>query len=328
MKPLARIEIVTPAGPEANNGNWHTAARWARFIRPLAQARLGTAWSGEPADALIALHAWRSAQSIERFHAAYPDRGLAVVLTGTDLYRDLPREPGVLRALDCASHWVVLQPNALTSLPAGGQARRWIIEQSAPRLVRRDKASRSFDFIAVGHLRDEKDPQVLMDAARLLPVRLAAGLPPRVLHVGAALQPYWATAARRTMAEVAHYRWLGPLSASSARQRLARSRVLVHMSRMEGGANVVIEAVRSRVPVLASRIEGNVGLLGHDYDGYFPVGDARALAALMQRFADDAVFAAHLSAQCVAREDRFAPQSEAARVRALIADLCATSKLR
>ena len=43
---------------------------------------------------------------------------------------------------------------------------------------------------------------------------------------------------------------------------------------MEGGAHVVIEAVRSGTPVLASRIDGNVGLLGADYRGYFAPGDA------------------------------------------------------
>ena len=77
-----------------------------------------------------------------------------------------------------------------------------------------------------------------------------------------------------------------PLAEDQGRlwRRIARAHALVHMSRMEGGANVVIEAVRSQVPVLASRIDGNVGLLGRDYDGYFPLGDAAALAALMQRF--------------------------------------------
>ena len=80
------------------------------------------------------------------------------------------------------------------------------------------------------------------------------------------------------MPDCPRYRWLGALSQAAARRAIARARALVHMSRMEGGANVVIEAVRSGVPVLASRIDGNVGLLGADYDGYFPVGDAAALA--------------------------------------------------
>jgi len=323
MQAPARIEIVTPARPEANNGNWHTAARWARWIEPLARVRLGQSWSGEPCDALIALHAWRSAPSIVRFHAAHPGRPLAVVLTGTDLYRDLPRQEEARRALGCASHWVVLQEESLARLPQGTGARLRVVEQSAPRRVCGDKARRSFDFIAVGHLRDEKDPGVLIEAARRLPARLAPGGAPRVLHVGAALQPHWAEAARRAMAELPCYHWLGPLPAPAARRRLARARALVHMSRMEGGAHAVIEAIRSRVPVLASRIDGNVGLLGRDYDGYFPAGDAAALAGLMRRFAEEPAFAARLAVQCAAREARFTPRAEAARVRALAAELLA-----
>ena len=66
------------------------------------------------------------------------------------------------------------------------------------------------------------------------------------------------------------------------------------------------------MPVLASRIDGNVGLLGDDYDGYFAVGDAAALAALMRRFRADAAFAAHLRAQCAAREPLFRPAGRAA----------------
>ena len=142
--------------------------------------------------------------------------------------------------------------------------------QSAERVLRGEKCA---DFVAVGHLRDEKDPLTLMDAAR----RLAEPL--SIVHVGNPLDEALAAAARRTMADCPHYRWLGGLGAEDTRQWIAGARALVHMSRIEGGANVVIEAVSSQVPVLASRIDGNVGLLGSGYEGYFPVGDAPALAS-------------------------------------------------
>lgn len=328
MKHKPRVCIVTPARPEANNGNWHTAARWQRFLAPLAEVSVVQHWPGDGeddgADALIALHAWRSADSIERFHAAHPERPLALVLTGTDLYRDLAKEAGARHALQCATHLVVLQQEAICSLEPADRARARVIEQSATQILRHDPAQASFDFIAVGHLREVKDPLTLIAAARLLPPRLANGLPPRVLHIGAALEDDLADAARRAMIECPHYRWLGGRSAPATRRWMARSRALVHMSRMEGGAHVVIEAIRSRVPVLASRIDGNVGLLGRDYDGYFPAGDAAALAALMQRFAAEPAFAAHLAAQCTAREPRFTPAAEQGRVRALLADLLAS----
>src|SRR5437867_3187027 len=265
---LPRVLIVTPALAAANNGNWHTAARWQTFLAGAADAQIAQAWDGEPVDALIALHARRSADSIARFHEAHPQRPLALVLTGTDLYRDIEKgDPSARHSLECASHVVVLQHEALRRLSAVQQAKARVIVQSAARVLRRDKAT---DFIAVGHLRDEKDPLTLMDAAR----RLAEPL--SIVHVGNPLDEALAAAARRTMADCPHYRWLGGLGAEETRQWIAGARALVHMSRIEGGANVVIEAVRSQVPVLASRIDGNVGLLGTGYEGYFPVGDAPA----------------------------------------------------
>jgi len=321
MIPL-RVCIVSPALASANNGNWHTASRWQRFLSAVAQVDIDLAWNGQPVDALIALHARRSADSIARFRAAHPSRPLALVLTGTDLYRDLESDTSAQHSLECASHVVVLQDEALQRLGASARAKARVIVQSAPRLVRRDKAWGSFDMTAVGHLRDEKDPLTLMAAVRRLPADSRI----RVLHIGNPLDEAMGREARRTMEECPRYRWLGGLPQPGARRWIARSRALVHMSRMEGGANVVIEAVRSEVPVLASRIDGNVGLLGRDYDGYFPLGDAAALAALMRRFEADGAFAAHLAAQCSEREPRFRPATEAAHVRALLSDMLAHAR--
>jgi putative glycosyltransferase (TIGR04348 family) len=310
-----RVCIVSPALASANNGNWHTASRWQRFLAPVADVQIALAWQGEALDALIALHARRSADSIAHFHAAHPGRPLALVLTGTDLYRDLETDATARHSVQFASHLVVLQAQGLQRLDAAARAKAHVIVQSATRLIRHDKARHSFDFVAVGHLRDEKDPLTLMRAtAQLQP-------PLRVLHIGNPLDDTLAQAARHCMAQCPVYHWLGGLPHDAARRWIARSRALVHMSRMEGGAQVVIEAVRSRVPVLASRIDGNVGLLGADYDGCFEAGDADALALLMQRFAADAPFAAHLAAQCALREPGFAPGVEAANARRLLAGM-------
>ena len=314
-----RVCIVSPALAAANNGNWHTARRWSRFLAGVAKTQIMLAWDGTPFDALIALHARRSADSIARFHAAHPSVPIALVMTGTDLYRDLQSDSSAQHSVECASHVVVLQDEGLLRLPLAARPKARSIVQSATRLVRGDAATGHVGFVAVGHLRDEKDPLTLMAAARLLPPASKI----RIVHIGSALDDSLGAQARATMQQCPHYRWLGGLPQAVARRWIARSRALVHMSRMEGGANVVIEAVRSQVPVLASRIDGNVGLLGRDYDGYFPVGDAPALTALMQRFAGDAHFARHLAAQCRLREPRFTPAEEARAVRALLADMLA-----
>ena len=317
--PRPRVCIVSPALADANNGNWHTASRWQKFLAPVADVQIVLAWDGAPTDALIALHARRSADSIERFAMAHPRAPLALVMTGTDLYRDIRTDALAQHALQCASHVAVLQDEGLTALPADVRARARVIVQSATKLVRRGPSTGPFELVAVGHLREEKDPATLMAAARLLPADTLM----HITHIGGALDPALGKLAQQTMQACPLYRWLGALPRASARRHMAGAKALVHMSRMEGGANVVIEAVRSGVPVLASRIDGNVGLLGADYGGYFPVGDAPALSRLMQRAANDDSFLAHLRAQCALREPRFTPATERAAVRALLADMLA-----
>ena len=319
MKPLPRVRIVSPALASANNGNWHTAERWRRFLAPCAQVDVALDWDpDEPVDLLIALHARRSAASIARFRAAHPERPIALVLTGTDLYRDMDNGDAAARhSLECASALVVLQPEGLHRLQPPLRCKARVILQSAPRLLRGAAATDSVDLVVAGHLREEKDPLTVMRAV----ARLPADSPLRVLHIGAALDPALGRAAERTAAAHPRYRWLGALSHGATRRWIARSRALVHPSRMEGGANVVIEALRSHVPVLASRIDGNVGLLGIEHPAYFEAGDDAGLAALMRRVAEDGAFAKVLRERSRALAPRFDPAAERGAVRALLADL-------
>ena len=266
--------------------------------------------------AMVALHARRSADSIARFRQAYSNRPLALVLTGTDLYGNLASDAGAQHSLRCASHVVVLQHEAIHMLSAADQSKARVIVQSAPRVSCLEPAAYPCDFVAVGHLRSEKDPLTLMRAARHV---RSAGI--RIAHIGNALEAALGEEARTTMEECSDYRWLGGLPQPAARQWMASAKALVHMSRLEGGANVVIEAVRAGVPVLASRIDGNVGLLGRDYDGYFEVGDASALAELMLRANADPPFLAHLRRQCAKREPLFDPATEARALERLLSDM-------
>ena len=85
-----KIVIVTPAAASARTGNRHTAQRYARFLRSGGHdVRILTQWNGEPVDLMIALHARKSHAAMARYRAAHPDAPLVLVLTGTDLYRDL-----------------------------------------------------------------------------------------------------------------------------------------------------------------------------------------------------------------------------------------------
>jgi putative glycosyltransferase (TIGR04348 family) len=321
-----QIVIVTPALAAANNGNWQTARRWQRFLAPLYPTRLVKAWpdalAGED-TLMIALHARRSAPAIAAWSATHPDRGLAVALTGTDLYRDIQSDAAAQRSLALAQALVVLQELAPLALPAAMRAKARVIFQSTRIRQVLPKSPRRLRVLMVGHLREEKSPETLFAAARLL----AAQRDIHIDHIGEPLDPELGAAARATMAAAPNYRWLGGRPHEEVRRRIQRAHLLIHASRMEGGAHVVMEAVASGTPVLASRIDGNVGMLGADYAGYFPWGDADALAALIMRcqksrlWRDGANLLEQLSAQCRCRAPLFEPATERSALRRLVNEL-------
>ena len=311
---LPRLVMVTPALAAANNGNWQTTRRWAAFLRGHAQVSLTMQWDGQAFDAMIALHARRSADSLHAF--AVSGRPAALILTGTDLYRDIRSDPLAQRSLQLATQLVVLQPEGLHELSAPLQRKTRVIYQSAPALTRKPARRRTWDLALVGHLRDEKDP---LTAARAL-ARL--GDPDyRLLQIGDAKDASTGAAFAQLAQADARIIRLGALPHRRTRQWISRSRLLLLPSLMEGGANVLIEAVTCGVAVLASRISGSIGMLGEAYAGYFPVGDDAALAALIQRCRAEPAFLQQLNRHCSQRATLFDPQLEAAAVRRLVNDL-------
>ena len=168
--------LVTPYLADANNGNWRTAARWARLLSPeyrvIVQAASApvTQRKTSVALALIALHARRSHSTIAAWRDAYPDRALIVALTGTDLYRDLPAGDAATRAsLAVADRLLVLQDDAPHALPAGLRARPARLPVCATLVPWPHKSSHRLHCVLVAHLREEKDPATAFAAWRLLP---------------------------------------------------------------------------------------------------------------------------------------------------------------
>ena len=267
-----KIALITPARPVARSGNRNTALRWARMLRELGhRVRVQMSWDGEPAQLMIALHARRSHDSIARFAQAYPSRPLVLALTGTDLYRDIRFDADAQRSLRLATRMIVLQEMGLAELAPDLRKKTRVIYQSTRPIKRVPQLKSCFEVCISGHLREEKDSFRLAAALRHLPAHSRV----RVRHMGAAMSPEMAAAARDWMRREPRYRWVGELPYWLARRRLARSRLMVISSRMEGGANVVTEALAARVPVVASRIPGNIGMIGANYTGYYPLGKDR-----------------------------------------------------
>lgn len=274
-------------------------------------------WSGRPADAMIALHARRSHASLLAFRLRCPAMPLVVVLTGTDLYRDIRDDRNAQRSLDLADRLVVLQDMGRGELAPALRRKTRVIYQSAQVGAGHSPPKRTFRVCVLGHLREEKDP--FRAALALAHLR---DLPQvEVRHLGAALTAAMAAEARRVMRAEPRYRWLGDVPHWRALRWLARSHVLVVSSRMEGGANVIAEAARASVPVIASRISGNLGMLGRGYPGYYTTGDERGLGELLRRAATDVGYYAGLKRGVAVRRHLFAPQSERASLARLVREI-------
>ena len=285
------------------------------MLRDRYKVIVQTEWRGERADAMIALHARRSAASIKAFRTSRKGR-LAVVLTGTDLYRDLPGSIEAADSLRIADRLVVLQDDALRLLAPRDRKRADVIFQSAPRTAARAKGRGRLDCVAVGHLRDEKDPRTLFAAWARLPPEA----PIFMRHIGAPLDRALAAEAKAATRDE-RYRYDGALPHATTRSAIARAHVLVHPSIAEGGANVIVEAVMSATPVIASRISGNVGMLGRDYPGYFEPGDPKALAKCLVRALEDRAYLRSLKSACAKRRALFSPAREKRAINAVVARL-------
>ncbi len=302
--------MICPAPPGSLYGNRITALRWARILRRLGhRLTIAQRYEGEPCDLLVALHARRSADAALAFRRRRPEKPLLVILTGTDVYRDIHRSRKAQQALEAATRLVALQALAIEQLKPHLRPKARVIYQSAPRTsAPGPRRNDSFDVCILGHLRHVKDPFRVAYAARLLPRSSRI----RILHAGQAMEEAMARRARAEMRRNPRYVWLGEISRARARRLIRSSRLMVLSSRMEGGANVISEALVDHTPVLASRIPGSIGLLGADYPGCFPVGDSAALARLLRRAESDPRFYAKLKAWCGRLAPRFHPAREQA----------------
>jgi putative glycosyltransferase (TIGR04348 family) len=290
------IQLVTPAPLTLNNGNKITAVRWAGILKKLGHlVRVTQNYDGKPCDVLIALHARRSADSIQCFYELHPGLPLVIALTGTDLYRDIRSDHKAQRSLELATRLVVLQRMALQELPRRLHAKTKVIYQSAKssKALPLSKDQR-FRVCLIAHLRDEKDPLRAAMAVRRLPRDSRI----EVVHIGLALDAGIDKKARREAARNRRYRWLGQLPHRGARNLLARSDLVCITSKMEGSSNVLSEALASGVPVIATKIPGLIGTLGKDFPGYFPVGDAKKLRRLLLRAESNIEFYRSLKRHC------------------------------
>ena len=305
-----KISLITPAKKHSKSGNRTSAMRWAHFLRDMGhRVHVDLEYLGERTDLMIALHAWRSAASITQYRTIYPKGPLIVALGGTDVNTFLKSNPAVTeRSMDEADALVGLHERIKDELPRRFHKNLHIIKQSArPIPVQRAPTKRHFDVCVVGHLREEKDPFCTAFASRLLPPDSRL----RVIHLGKAHSANWAKQAKSEMNYNPRYMWRGEVPKWQVRREYVKTQLMVMSSTQEGGANVVSEAIMAGVPIIASHIPGNIGLLGRAYPGYYPVGDRSALASLLHRAESEPSFLKLLEAHGRKIQTDFMPQMEA-----------------
>ena len=304
-----KISLITPAGRQSRAGNRATATRWGRFLRELGhRVHIAMEHNGRQAELMIALHAWRSAESIRAFSDRWPDRPLVVVLTGTDIYKFQHSHPETTLGSMARAHALIgLHDRVCDDIPARFHQRLHTVLQSARPLSRRLAPVQSwFDVCVAGHLREEKDSLRAAYAVRELPERSRL----RVVHVGKPHNAEWEAAALAETESNPRFHWRGEVAHGEVRRLMARARLMVMSSVMEGGANVVSEACVAGLPVIASDIPGNRGLLGDDYPGYYPARDTSALRARLLQAERDPAFVEALRAHCLAKAPLFRPEAE------------------
>ncbi|MBN7769049.1 TIGR04348 family glycosyltransferase [Marinobacter daepoensis] len=306
-----KLTIVTPAGPDSKAGNRATAMRWQQLLESAGhQVEVLTDYQGEDTDCLLALHAWRSASAIKNYRAAWPGKPLIVVLTGTDIYRHQHEFPDItLASMDTADLLIGLHDRVADDIPVRYHDKLLCLRQSAPEPAVRGGSRAEpgqFQICVIGHLRDEKDSLRAAWACDHLPEESTIV----VSCAGKAHSEEWREKALDESRSNPRFHYLGELNKAELENLMAVSQVMVISSIMEGGANVVSEACRAGLPVLASDVPGNRGLLGDNYAGYFPVKDDQALARLMWRAESDGDFLARLRAGVEALALTFTPDQE------------------
>ena len=290
------ILIITPAADGSLHGNRVTAVRWAKILTDLGHSvSIQQRYQKQRADALIALHAWRSAASISSFAHHQPNKPLLVALTGTDINYYLDAEPEItLQSLQQAQYLITLHNAAAQQLPQPFASKCITIYQSSSINKRRQPAKYHFNVALAGHLRTEKDPFRCAIAARMLPSNSTV----KINHYGYAHTPDWAQQARLHSSRSWRYHWYGGIKQQRWHDKLINSDLLVLSSLNEGGANVISESLAADCPIVASYIPGNVGLLGEHYPGYFRAGDTRQLSRLLYQAETSSRFYRKLQLAC------------------------------
>jgi glycosyltransferase involved in cell wall biosynthesis len=309
---LMKVLVTTPYARDSLQGNTVTAKRVVSILLEtgLDASVISNDDKVEYADVIIALHARKSAHFIDDFLALNPAGKVIVYLTGTDLYHDIPNGCQICeRSMSLADVLVVSHELTLNALPEKYRKKAMSVHKSIqlPDFLGEEKIEIDPNlFTIIGHLRAVKQPFMAVESMQLLEDSVRV----KLVLLGNEIDEDSGEIARSWEAIDSRFQWLGGVEYLQALQWMRRSVATINTSLIEGGANSVGESIMLGVPVLATRIEGNIGMLGEDYAGYFSAESKQELADIMQRVISDADFLAMLREQVRVRKKKFTRENE------------------
>lgn len=288
-------------------GNSVTAKRLEKLFQSAGYEAFAVSTEMPPqADHLVVLNAIKTAAASKYYARTYPDSMVHVMLTGTDIHRDIHQFPELAdEVFQVASSLIVAHPECIDEVPEQWRRKLRVIYPSVelpeiPQFV----PYTSPTFTCLGHLREVKNPHLMFNALQLLNEEVKA------VSLGDALEEKEGDIARANMEADARYQWLSGVDRPQALERMKQSIATINSSFLEGGSNVIVEAISLGVPVLASDIAGNRGLLGESYGGLFPSNDVKALAGLMKKCLTDKLFRGLLLEQLQIQRKLFSSEWE------------------
>jgi putative glycosyltransferase (TIGR04348 family) len=305
------ILLITPGSSVRHSGNRCTASQWADILtnqghEVIVCYDIPETLPSLHADLLIAMHGVKCHGVIALYRATVPDGNVLLALTGTDIYPE-PSETA-RESMERADGLIILQEKAIEKVPPELRSRTTVVIQSVRRTSEHQRAqSEFFEVCIVGHLRDVKNPLLTAAAARRLPVESRI----RIRHAGGILEPKYESLVAEEQRNNPRYRWLGELSSEAVSALITSCDLMVLTSRSEGGARVIGESIVQGTPVLSTKIDGVVGLLGEEYPGFVPDDDPAALAAMLSTCETNPEFFQRLQEASAALACRFSPEAEA-----------------
>jgi len=315
---MKKILLITPIPPSRHSGNQATANRWESILQEIGhEVEIANSFEEQSPDLVIAIHLRKSSKSITAFKNKYPNRPLITLAAGTDLYKDLkqPEFTEIIKvSIRESDKILVLQPLAKKLIENDQQNKVSVIYQSTD--INKFRASvhegvsqrqfEEFQIVVIGHPRKIKDSLRAALAAKLLPKDSNI----KVKLIGKTIEPEMRSTIEKEMNENLRFSWLGELDRAGTWREMGRSNLMVLSSLEEGGANVISEAVSIGLPILATKIDGNAGLLRENYSGFFEAKNTEELSALMLKCEKEPQFLKLLTEQVRTKASLFTKEQE------------------